>query len=170
MGEELLERDFTGRYVCFGRPDGTFCWGRIERETVWNTKSGPRPAFVLSGMVTCSLPMGNSSAVGITPQGPQVVNVFSGNATSIRNKLGVRHHPGERLVIKDQLDLEKDIFDWKVMDDDQLFLLVLRTKLSAMPGLPPAIENMVRQGMDELPDNVEQDIATELKERVGITE
>jgi hypothetical protein len=118
------------------------------------------------------MPVGQSHVVAITPQGAKLTNAGAPGAAvaQARKKLGVRSHKGERLVRKDQLDLSRDIFDWNGLDDDQLFLLAMRTRLDQVEGLPPGMKNMVLQGLEELPANVEQDVIKELKERVEVTE
>jgi len=166
---------FIGRYVCFGRQDGTFCWGRIERESSINTGDGLKEAFVLTGMMTCSLPMNVPGMVAsATPTGAVVSNVANPGAGSPQTKLGLRRYKGERIIRKDVIDLSRDVFDVEGilagMSDDEMFMFVMSRRLDGAKGVPLGIQNMVAQGCTEFPEEMESEAIKRLKNRVGVTE
>jgi len=180
MGEELQECEFKGQYVCFGREDGTFCWGKIEGEVPVNTPEGPRTNFLLSGMITCSIPMGTPGpVVHATLNGAAVSNAAAAGASTNKKKLGLRHHKGERLVRCDSLNLKRDVMDLdEILDgltDDEMFIFVMRMRLDDVAGIPLGVKNMVLQGINTLPEAAEKKAIEKkaiemLKERIGTTE
>ena len=176
MGEERIECAFKGHYVCFGREDGTFCWGKIEDEVPVNTPEGPRTSFLLSGMITCSTPLGTPGPVAhATGTGAAISNAAVYGAASKKNKkLGLRHHNGQRLVRRDSLKMERDVMDLDgILDgltDDEMFIFVMSRRLDDVAGVPLGVRNMVLQGINTLPEVAEQKAIEMLKERIKTTE
>ena len=176
MGTELLECDFKGQYVCFGREDGTFCWGKIEDEIPVNTPDGPRTNFVLSGMITCSIPMGTPGPVAhATNAGAKISNAaVAGASAKKNNKLVLTQHKGDRLVRRDSLNMKRDVMDLEEilegLTNDEMFIFVMRMRLEDITGIPLGVRNMVQQGIDTLPEAAEQRAIEMLKERMETTE
>ena len=168
---------FVGKYVCYGREDGTFCWGRIESENEVNSVHGPKKVFILTERITCSLPAWvERHSVISGPIGKPRATIVTHAPPSDKVKLVVRHHKRRTTLRKEEIDLERDIIDrdglgLEGMEKDALFLLIMTRKIEEMPGLNQGGKNILKSEVgDMLRAFVDEEVKQELRERLGIQE
>jgi len=146
----------VGKYVCYGRGDGKFCFGRIVAQTRVNSTDGERDAFVLEDRL-CG-PHGERPADGEAhKRDPRMVP----NVT----KVG-----GRTLLRMDKIDLGKDVFErrpgMETLTDEQLFLAVLKGELDGedADGVPLGVANMLAAQKGE---GFEEMAKAEMRKRTG---
>ena len=167
--QKLPGKSYIGKFVCYSQMDGGACFGRIKDECKVNTSTGEKEVFILTDRVVRYV-HGNDDRNfrRFFPTGNAVMVGANGNPTQEELRCSIRQVPGDSILYKERIDLDKDILDVGEMvdkiDRERLFIILLQGMTVEVDGTD-AVELGLRGCIGD--EKIHRALVEELKRRMA---